>query len=46
MDNTDLRILNLLTGNARMSFQEIGNAVSAGLKQPLRVGEKQPILAG
>ena len=49
MDNTDLRILNLLKGNARMSFQEIGNAVGmsrVAAKKRVKKLENQGVIRG
>jgi DNA-binding Lrp family transcriptional regulator len=49
MDNTDLRILNLLKGNARMSFQEIGNAVGmsrVAAKKRVKKLENEGIIRG
>jgi len=49
MDNTDLRILDLLKGNARMSFQEIGNAVGmsrVAAKKRVKKLEDEGIIRG
>ena len=49
MDNTDLRILNLLKGNARMSFQEIGNAIGmsrVAAKKRVKKLENQGVIRG
>ena len=48
MDKTDLRILDLLKGNARMSYQDIGNAIGmtrVAAKKRVKKLEAQPELS-
>ena len=49
MDKTDLMILDLLKGNARMSYQELGNAIGmsrVAAKKRVKKLEKEGIIRG
>ena len=49
MDKTDHKILDLLKGNARMSFQDIGNAIGmtrVAAKKRVKKLEAQGIIRG
>ena len=49
MDKTDLKILDLLKGNARMSFQDIGNAIGmtrVAAKKRVKKLEDEGIIRG
>ena len=49
MDKTDLKILDLLKGNARMSFQDIGNAIGmtrVAAKKRVKKLEAEGIIRG